>query len=128
MEPSVSTGREAGDGRHFKEIGLGSFFGAPIYEWLVPRDHFLVKLTEVIDWDAFIEILLPAYKGLAEEGRPPYPPVVILKMLVIARLFGRRNWSSRGSAARRDRTARSECKRRSIWASKATLVWTPKRV
>jgi IS5 family transposase len=53
----------------------------------VPRDHFLVKLNQVIDWDAFTEILLPAYKGLAEAGRPPYPPVVILKMLVITYLY-----------------------------------------
>jgi IS5 family transposase len=53
----------------------------------VPRDHFLVKLNEVIDWESFTTILLPAYKGLAEEGRPPYPPVVILKMLVMAYLY-----------------------------------------
>jgi len=73
--------------RHFKPLGLGSFFGAPIYERVVPRAHFLVKLAQVIDWDSFTELLLPAYKGLAEEGRPPYPPVVILKMLVIAYLY-----------------------------------------
>jgi IS5 family transposase len=32
--------------------------------------------------------LLPAYKGLAAAGRPPYPPVVILKMLIITYLYG----------------------------------------
>ncbi len=73
--------------KHFKPLGLGSFFGAPIYERVVPRDHFLVQLNRVIDWDSFTEILLPAYKGLAEAGRPPYPPVTILKMLVIAYLY-----------------------------------------
>jgi IS5 family transposase len=73
--------------KHFKQLGLGSFFGSPIYERVVPRDHFLVQLNRVIDWDRFTEILLPAYKGLAEEGRPPYPPVTILKMLVIAYLY-----------------------------------------
>jgi IS5 family transposase len=73
--------------KHFKPLGLGSFFGSPIYERVVPRDHFLVQLNRVIDWDSFTEILLPAYKGLAEEGRPPYPPVTILKMLVIAYLY-----------------------------------------
>jgi len=73
--------------KHFKQLGLGSFFGSPIYERVVPRDHFLVQLNRVIDWDSFTEILLPAYKGLAEEGRPPYPPVTILKMLVIAYLY-----------------------------------------
>jgi transposase, IS5 family len=73
--------------KHFKPVGLGSFFGAPIYERVVPRDHFLVQLNRIIDWDSFSELLLPAYKGLAEEGRPPYPPVAILKMLVIAYLY-----------------------------------------
>jgi IS5 family transposase len=74
--------------KRFKQTGLGSFFGSPIYERLVPRDHFLVQLNRVIDWDSFTAILLPAYKGLAEEGRPPYPPVMILKMLVISYLYG----------------------------------------
>jgi len=73
--------------KRFKQTGLGSFFGSPIYERLVPRDHFLVQLNRVIDWNGFTAILLPAYKGLAEEGRPPYPPVMILKMLLIAYLY-----------------------------------------
>lgn len=73
--------------KHFKQTGLSSFFGSPIYDRVVPRDHFLVQLNRVIDWDSFTAVLLPAYKGLAEEGRPPYPPVTILKMLVIAYLY-----------------------------------------
>jgi IS5 family transposase len=73
--------------QRFKHLGLGSFFGGFVYERIVPRDHFLVKLNQVINWDAFVPILLPAYEGLAEEGRPPYSPVVILKMLVITYLY-----------------------------------------
>jgi IS5 family transposase len=73
--------------QRFKHLGLGSFFGGFVYERIVPRDHFLVKLNQVIDWEAFVPILLPAYAGLAEEGRPPYSPVVILKMLVITYLY-----------------------------------------
>jgi IS5 family transposase len=73
--------------KRFKELGMGSFFGSLVYARVVPRDHFLVQLKAVIDWAPFTDILLPAYKGLAEEGRPPYPPVVILKMLVIAYLY-----------------------------------------
>lgn len=72
---------------HFKVRGLGSFFGDPIYQRIVPRDHFLVKLNQIIDWDAFVAPLLPAYRGLAEEGAPPYSPVLLLKMLVIAYLY-----------------------------------------
>ena len=74
-------------GKRFKPLGMDSFFGNYVYERVVPRDHFLVKLKQVIDWDAFTEILLPAYQGQAETGRPPYPPVVILKMLVITYLY-----------------------------------------
>jgi len=72
---------------HFKELGMESFFGDLVYLRIVPRGHFLVKLNQWIDWDEFIPILLPCYEGLAEEGRPPYSPVVILKMLVIAYLY-----------------------------------------
>ena len=73
--------------RRFKALGLGSFFGGLVYERVVPRDHFLVKLNQIIDWEAFVPPLLPAYKGLAAEGRTPYSPVVLLKMLVIAYLY-----------------------------------------
>jgi IS5 family transposase len=73
--------------KRFKQLGMDSFYGSAVYERVVPRDHFLVKLNQVIDWDAFTEILLPAYAGQAETGRPPYPPVVILKMLVITYLY-----------------------------------------
>ncbi len=73
--------------RRFKALGLGSFFGGLVYERIVPRDHFLVKLNQLLDWEAFVPPLLPAYRGLAEEGRTPYSPVVLLKMLVIAYLY-----------------------------------------
>jgi len=75
------------EGKHFKELGMSSFFGDFVYSHVVPRDHFLVKLNQAIDWEPFTEILLPAYKGRAEEGRPPYPPVVILKMFIISFLY-----------------------------------------
>jgi IS5 family transposase len=73
--------------RRFKNVGMGSFFGQYVYERVVPRDHFLVKLNQLFKWEEFVDVLLPAYKGLAETGRPPYSPVVILKMLVIAFLY-----------------------------------------
>ena len=71
-----------------KQLGMDSFFGAPIYGRVVPRDHFLLKLNQVINLNSCTDILLPAYKGLEHEDQPPYPPVVILKMLVIACLHG----------------------------------------
>jgi IS5 family transposase len=73
--------------KRFKPLGLGSFFGDLVYTRVVPRDHFLVKLNQLIDWEQFVPILLPAYEGLAEEGRPPYSPIVLLKMLLITYLY-----------------------------------------
>lgn len=73
--------------QRFKELGLGSFFGGLVYERIVPRNHFLVKLNQLIDWEVFVPPLLPAYEGLAEMGPIPYSPVVVLKMLVIAYLY-----------------------------------------
>ncbi len=73
--------------KRFKPLGLGSFFGDLVYTRVVPRNHFLVKLNQLIDWEQFVPILLPAYEGLAEEGRPPYSPVVLLKMLLITHLY-----------------------------------------
>jgi transposase, IS5 family len=71
----------------FKELGQDSVFGNFVYMRVVPRDHFLVKLNQLIDWEALLPILLPAYEGLAEEGAPPYSPIVILKMLVLTYLY-----------------------------------------
>lgn len=73
--------------RRFKNLGRSSFFGDLVYLRIVPRDHFLVKLNQVIDWEQFVPILLQAYEGLAEEGRPPYSPVVMLKTLLVAYLY-----------------------------------------
>ncbi len=58
-----------------------------VYQRIVPCDYFLVKLNQLIDWDALVAPLLPAHCGLAEEGAPPYWPVLLLKMLVIAYLY-----------------------------------------
>jgi hypothetical protein len=71
----------------FQGAGKGSFFGRFTCEQVVSRDHFLVKLNEVIDWDVFNGLLILAYKGMGKNGRLPYPPVVLPKMLLTCHLY-----------------------------------------
>ncbi len=71
----------------FKELESDSFFGHFVYSQVVPRDHFLVRLNQVIDWDVLVSLLLPAYQGLGQVGNTPYNPVVILKMIILAYLY-----------------------------------------
>jgi IS5 family transposase len=73
--------------KRFKRLGIGSFFGEMVYERAVPESHFLRQLERVISWRVFSEQLIRLYLGQAEEGRPPYDPVVILKMLLLAYLY-----------------------------------------
>ena len=73
--------------RRFKQIGMGSFFGDLVYREVIPQDHFLVKLKELVPWERFTEQLIRYYRGGAEVGRPPYNPSVILRMLLVSYLY-----------------------------------------
>ena len=72
----------------FKELGTGSFFGDYLYERTVPGKHFLRQLERIVDWEVFAPKLVQLYRGKAKRGRPPYNPVVILKILVLSYLYG----------------------------------------
>ena len=71
----------------FKRLGENSFFGRMVYDRVVPRDHFLMRLGEIIPWQRFTYKLVKYYRGGAKEGRPPYDPAVLLKMLLVAFLY-----------------------------------------
>ena len=73
--------------RRYQETGKGSFFGDMVYNRVIPKDHFLVALENLIDWDRYSERLIQLYEGRGVEGRPPYNPVLILKMLFMAYLY-----------------------------------------
>ena len=47
---------------------MDSFFGSFVYDRVVPRDHFLVPLNQVMDWDSFTELLLPTYHQARGRG------------------------------------------------------------
>jgi len=64
-----------------------SFFGDYVYDLIVPQDHFLRLLNQHIPWDHFTNQLLELYAGGAEYGRPPFNPVQMLKICLLAHLY-----------------------------------------
>jgi hypothetical protein len=81
----LRSGRLAPAEKHFNQLGMLAFVGDYVYGRLVTCDCFLVQVNQGMDWDASTDILLPAYQGLADVSRPPYP-VVVFKMLIITYL------------------------------------------
>lgn len=71
----------------FKKHTTGSFFGSFLYEQIIPKNHFLVKAKEIIDWERFTARCIRWYKGSGEIGRPPYEPSVMLRMLFVSYLY-----------------------------------------
>jgi IS5 family transposase len=73
----------------FQDTGQGSFFGDYAYQSFLRRHrgHFLVALNALFDWSGYSERLVALYKGRGREGRPPYDPVLIFKMLLISYLY-----------------------------------------
>ncbi|MBC7262723.1 MAG: transposase [Chloroflexi bacterium] len=41
----------------------------------------------MVPWEQFTAKLVQYYRGRAQEGRPPYDPVVVLKMLLVSYLY-----------------------------------------
>ncbi|MEW6568928.1 MAG: transposase, partial [Chloroflexota bacterium] len=74
-------------GERFQQQEPGSFFGDFLYQQVVPADHFLRQLQQVVPWQRFSKTLVRFYLGKARQGRPPYDPVVLLKMLLVAYLY-----------------------------------------
>ena len=55
-----------------------SDFDRQIYAGVVPDDHYLRKVLEVIPWNDFHELLSPFYSQ--DMGRPAESPVLMLKL------------------------------------------------
>jgi transposase len=56
-----------------------------LFEQLVPQDHFLRRLLQVIDFERFRPLLAEAY--CPDDGRPPVDPVFMLKLEILARHY-----------------------------------------
>jgi len=70
-----------------KRTDEDSFFGNFIYERIIPKDHFLVKLKGLVDWPRYTRKLIKNYKGNGEVGQTPYDPALILKRLLLSYLY-----------------------------------------
>ena len=64
-----------------------SFFGNYLYDQLVPKEHYLRLLNQLIDWDSFTDRIIELYRGGGEYGRPPFNPTQILKMCLLAYFY-----------------------------------------
>ncbi len=55
-----------------------SEFDQGIYQTVVPPDHFLREVLQVVPWDDFYDLLAPYYS--TDMGRPAVSPVLMLKL------------------------------------------------
>ncbi len=74
------------------ETGKESFFGGYIYDQVIPADHFLRKLNQVIAWEHYTGKLIGLYEGKGIVGRPPFGPTMLLKMELLAYLHNLSEW------------------------------------
>ena len=72
----------------FRADTTSSFFGDFLYESVVPKTHFLYRLRHEIPWRTVVTPILTAYMGGAEYGPTPYHREKLLRMLLVAYLFG----------------------------------------
>lgn len=72
----------------FRSDTSNSFFGSFLYDQVVPKTHFLYRLRQEIPWGTIVTPIITAYKGGAEYGPTPYHPEKLLRMLLVAYLFG----------------------------------------
>lgn len=63
------------------------FLGRFAHEGVVPADHFLVRLRDLIDWEKVTGRFVALYAGQAQRGRPPYHPVLVVKCLLLAYMY-----------------------------------------
>jgi transposase len=59
------------------------------YEMLVPQDHLLRKVDEVVDFSFIYELCAPLY--CADNGRPAIDPEILFRMLLVGYLYGIRS-------------------------------------
>ncbi len=69
-----------------KTKSFNDYLSKTIYDSLVPKDHFLKKLNEILDWNELLFDLNLLSKN-EHGGRPRYNPVLLFKMLFLSFLY-----------------------------------------
>jgi transposase len=64
-----------------------SFYGDYLYANIVPENHFLRLLRDLVPWQRFTYRLIKFYRGKGQVGRPPIDPAILLKMLLLSYLY-----------------------------------------
>ena len=71
----------------YKKTDNQSFYGEYLSVQIVPQNHFLRVLRDIINWERFIQKLIKLYKGEGLVGRPPFDPGLLLKVELLAYLY-----------------------------------------
>lgn len=71
----------------FKQSNQNSFFGHYLYDQIVPANHLLRKVSEIVDFSFVNELCLSAYKNLGALGNRPYEPAMLFKILFLSFLY-----------------------------------------
>jgi len=87
IKASLKRGEPEMENPRSKETGRDTFFGDYLYDQVVPQDHFLRKLRQIVDWEYFTKRLIKLYKGQGVVGKPPFDPAMVLKVEVLAYLY-----------------------------------------
>ena len=71
----------------FKQSNQNSFFGHYLYDQIVPANHFLRKVSDIVDFSFVNELCRDAYENLGAPGNRPYEPAMLFKILFLSFLY-----------------------------------------
>ncbi|MFC1925940.1 IS1182 family transposase [Chloroflexota bacterium] len=63
-----------------------SFYGSYLYDSIVPQDHLLRKINEVVDFSFIKDIVKDRYR--VDFGRPAEDPVYMFKLILLGYIYG----------------------------------------
>ena len=76
------------DGKQrYVESGENSFFSKYLYDLIVPANHFLRMLNEIIGLNQYSRKLIRLCKEEGMVGRPSFDPALVIKAELIAFLY-----------------------------------------